>query len=378
MENPMIWLSSPHPSGNEQKYIDEAFNLRRLFAFGENINGFEKDLEQYLGQDVYVAAFNSGTSAIHMALILLGVTNGDEVICQSLTFAASANPIVYVGAKPVFTGSEPQTWNMCPDALEAAIKDRIAKGKKPKAIIAVHLYGMPYKADEINGIANKYGIAVIEDSAEALGSTYKGIKCGTLGDISILSFNGNKIITTASGGGLVTKDANVKERAIFLASQAKDPAPHYQHSQVGYNYRISNINAGIGRGQIEVLPDYINLRRNNHVFYSELFKGESYINVLTEPNADFYSNYWLTTITINDSNKTSEGLRLFLAKKNIETRPVWKPLHLQPVFADCDYYGDDFAENIFNTGLCMPSGSNLTDLEKQRITDAFTEWKNTF
>ena len=374
----MIWLSSPHPSGNEQKYIDEAFNLRRLFAFGENINGFENDLENYLGQGVYVAAFNSGTSAIHMALILLGVTNGDEVICQSLTFAASANPILYLGAKPVFVGSEPQTWNMCPDALEAAIKDRIAKGKKPKAIIAVHLYGMPYKADEINTIAKKYDIPVIEDSAEALGSTYKGIKCGTLGDISILSFNGNKIITTASGGGLVSKDPKVKERAIFLASQAKDPAPHYQHSQVGYNYRMSNINAGIGRGQIEVLQDYINLRRNNHIFYSELFSGESYVKLLKEPDTDFYSNYWLTTLTMNDSNKTSGALRLFLAKMNIETRPVWKPLHLQPVFESCDYYGDNFAEDVFNAGLCLPSGSNLTDIEKQRITHAFTAWKNTF
>jgi len=374
----MIWLSSPHPSGNEQKYIDEAFNLRRLFAFGENINGFENDLENYLGQGVYVAAFNSGTSAIHMALILLGVANGDEVICQSLTFAASANPILYLGAKPLFVGSEPQTWNMCPDALESAIKDRIAKGKKPKAIIAVHLYGMPYKADEINEVAKKYDIPVIEDSAEALGSQYKGVKCGTLGDISILSFNGNKIITTASGGGLVSKNPKVKERAIFLASQAKDPAPHYQHSQVGYNYRISNINAGIGRGQIEVLQDYINLRRKNNIFYSELFSGESYIKLLKEPDADFYSNYWLTTLTMNDSNKTSEALRLFLAKVNIETRPVWKPLHLQPVFESCDYYGDNCAEDVFNTGLCLPSGSNLTDNEKQRITDAFTAWKNTF
>ena len=374
----MIWLSSPHPSGNEQKYIDEAFSLKRLFAFGENINGFENDLEHYLGNNVHVAAFNSGTSAIHMALILLGVSSGDTVICQSLTFAASANPVMYLGAQPVFVGSEPQTWNMCPNALETAIKDSIAKGKKPKAIIAVHLYGMPYKADDINTIAKKYDIRVIEDSAEALGSTYKGIKCGTLGDISILSFNGNKIITTASGGGLVSKDITVKERAVFLASQAKDPAPHYQHSQVGYNYRISNINAGIGRGQMEVLQDYISLRRSNHTFYSDLFKSEGSVEVLTEPTADFYSNYWLTTITLKDAVKTSEKLRLFLADKNIETRPVWKPLHLQPVFSSCFYYGDGLAEHIFNIGLCLPSGSNLSDAEKERITNAYTAWNSTF
>ena len=374
MEYPMIWLSSPHPSGKEQKYIDDAFSHRRLFAFGENIDGFEQDIEGYLGQDVHVAALNSGTSAIHMALILLGVTRNEEVLCQSLTFAASANPVVYLGATPVFIDSEPDTWNICPNALEEAIKSRLAKGKKPKAIIAVHLYGMPYKADEIRQIANKYDIAVVEDSAEALGSSYKGQKCGTLGDISILSFNGNKIVTTASGGALVSSSREIKQKAIFLSSQAKDPAPYYQHSHIGYNYRMSNINAGIGRGQMEVLQQYINLRRNNNLFYQNLFKDTGYISVLTSPNDDYYSNYWLTVITLNHTIKSGESLRLYLASKNIEARPLWKPLHLQPVFKDCAYYGGSVAEDLFNTGLCLPSGSNLTEAEKERIAEGFATW----
>ena len=368
MSNTKIWLSSPHMGGSEQKYVQEAFDANWVAPLGPNVNGFEHDLEKYLQNQVYVAALSSGTAALHLALILLGVKPNDEVICQSMTFSASANPIVYQGATPIFVDSEKDTWNICPNALEEAIKDRIAKGKKPKAIIAVHLYGMPYKVDEIREIANKYEIPIVEDSAEALGSSYKGKKCGTFGDISILSFNGNKIITTSGGGAIVTKNLIQKDKAVFLSTQARDNAPHYQHSEIGYNYRMSNICAGIGRGQMEVLDKHILLRREMNAFYKEIFKNNNCISVLSEPNENYYSNHWLTAITINkDSNISSENLRLQLEKENIESRPLWKPMHLQPVFKEAPYYGGTVSETLFKDGLCLPSGSNLTENEKERI-----------
>lgn len=356
--------------GNEQKYVKEAFDTNWIAPLGPNVVGFEQDIERFLGADSHVAALSSGTGALHLALILLGVQAGDEVICQSMTFSASANPIMYLGATPVFIDSELDTWNMCPIALEEAILDRIAKGNKPKAIIGVHLYGMPFKYDEIKSIATKYDIPIIEDSAEALGSSYKGQKCGTLGDISILSFNGNKIITTSGGGALVAKQKEVKEKTIFLSTQARDQAPHYQHSHVGYNYRMSNVCAGIGRGQMEVLDTHVNLRRAMHDFYVDFFAGIEGVKVLREPSDDYYSNHWLSAIVIDPQQtkgKTREDLRLFLEKSNIETRPLWKPMHMQPVFQSYPYYGNAISEKLFENGLCLPSGSNTTAEEKNRI-----------
>jgi len=370
MTKSKIWLSSPHMGGTEQDYIKEAFDSNWVAPLGPNVTGFEEDLERYLGQNVLVGALSSGTAALHLGLILLGVKAGDEVICQSMTFSASANPIAYQGATPIFIDSEKDTWNLCPNALETAIKDRISKGKKPKAIIAVHLYGMPYKIEEIRSIADRYEIPILEDSAEALGSTYKGQNCGTFGDISVLSFNGNKIITTSGGGAIVVKNIDQKNKAIFLSTQARDNAPHYQHSEIGYNYRMSNICAGIGRGQMEVLDAHISKRRNMHSFYMDIFKENTSINVFSEPNENYFSNHWLSAITINPSlngGKTREDLRLLFETQNIESRPLWKPMHLQPVFKDAPYYGGIVSENLFDNGLCLPSGSNLTDDEKERI-----------
>jgi dTDP-4-amino-4,6-dideoxygalactose transaminase len=377
MNNNKIWLSSPHMGGNEQKFVQEAFDTNWVAPLGPNVSGFEKDLEEYLSENVHVAALSSGTAAIHLGLILLGVQAGDEVICQSFTFSASANPILYQGATPVFVDSEADTWNICPIALEEAIKDRIANGKKPKAIIGVHLYGMPFKVDEIKKIAQTYQIPLLEDSAEALGSTYKGKKCGSFGEIGVLSFNGNKIITTSSGGALVTKDLAVKNKAIFLATQARDNAPHYQHSEIGYNYRLSNISAGIGRGQMEVLDKHKDLRREMHNFYVNYLANIEGVTVFTEPNSDYYSNHWLTAIVVNSdkcNGKTREDLRLALDKENIESRPLWKPMHLQPIFSKYPYYGENIAEKLFDDGLCLPSGSNLTTNDKDRITKAFDEF----
>lgn len=377
MSNSKIWLSSPHMGGNEQKYVYEAFETNWVAPLGPNVNGFEKDLEDYLGSDSYVGALSSGTAALHLGLILLGVKAGDEVICQSLTFSASANPIMYQGATPVFVDSEIETWNICPVALEEAIKDRISKGKKPKAIIAVHLYGMPFKADEIKSVAEKYEIPVLEDSAEALGSIYKDKKCGNFGDIGVLSFNGNKIITTSGGGAIVTKTKEIKDKAVFLSTQARDNAPHYQHSEVGYNYRMSNICAGIGRGQMEVLDKHVNYRREMNFFYREIFKNISGVTVFSEPNEDFYSNHWLSAILIDPlkaNGKSREGLRLALEQKNIESRPLWKPMHLQPVFAKYPYYGAKIAEELFENGLCLPSGSNLTLDDKNQIQQAINDY----
>jgi dTDP-4-amino-4,6-dideoxygalactose transaminase len=370
MNNSKIWLSSPHMGGTEQNYINEAFDANWVAPLGPNVNGLEQDLETYLGHQASVGALSSGTAAIHLGLILLGVQAGDEVLCQSMTFSASANPILYQGATPVFIDSEKQTWNLCPVALEAAIIDRIKKGKQPKAIIAVHLYGVPYQIEAVRAVANKYSIPILEDSAEALGSSYKGQKCGTFGDIGVLSFNGNKIITTSGGGAIVTKTAAQKEKALFYATQSRDNAPHYQHSEIGYNYRMSNICAGIGRGQMEVLDAHVALRRAMHDFYVAIFKDIAGVEVFSVPNEDYFANYWLSAITIAPqltNGITRETLRLALEAENIESRPLWKPMHLQPVFANYPYYGGTVAEDLFENGLCLPSGSNLTDHDRERI-----------
>ena len=377
MNNTKIWLSSPHMGGSEQNYVQEAFDTNWVAPLGPNVTGFETDLEQFLQEDtIQVAALSSGTAALHLGLVLLGVKAGDEVICQSFTFSASANPILYQGATPVFVDSESETWNMCPIALEEAIKDRIAKGKTPKAIIPVHLYGMPFKAEAIRAVADKYNIPVLEDSAEALGSHYKGKMCGTFGDIAALSFNGNKIITTSGGGALVAHDKAIKDKAVFLAKHARDQAPHYQHSEIGYNYRLSNISAGIGRGQMEVLQKHIGLRRAMHAFYTDIFKDIDGVTVFKEPNSDYFSNHWLSCITINSDKigKTREDLRLALEKENIESRPLWKPMHLQPIFEKYPYYGGKVCETLFENGLCLPSGSNLTTEDQDRLRAVFLQF----
>ncbi|WP_343320968.1 DegT/DnrJ/EryC1/StrS family aminotransferase [Sphingobacterium multivorum] len=367
-----IWLSSPHMGGNELKYIHEAFDENWVAPLGPNVNGFEEDLERFLDKDVKVAALSAGTAALHLALIECGVGYGDEVICQSMTFSASANPIAYQGALPVFIDSEEDTWNMCPKALRTAIEDRIRLGNKPKAIIVVHLYGMPAKMDQIIAIANEFDIPVIEDAAEALGSSYSGQSCGTFGRFGVLSFNGNKIITTSGGGALVCHTKEDKDKAVFLSTQARDNAPHYQHSHIGYNYRMSNICAGIGRGQMEVLKDRVAARRAMTAFYIDLFADIDGVDVLSEPNDKFYSNHWLSAILIDPEKTgvTREDLRLALLEDNIESRPLWKPMHLQPVFEKAPYYGEQVAEILFEKGLCLPSGSNLTEDEKLRIQTA--------
>lgn len=362
-----IWLSSPHMGSTEQLYVKQAFDSNWIAPLGPNVNGFERSIEDYVGNNVHAACLSSGTGAIHLALELLGVGLGDEVLCQSFTFAASANPITYLGAEPVFVDSEYETWNISPELLERAIVDRITHGKKPKAIIAVHLYGMPYKVDEIITISRKYDIPVIEDSAEALGSIYKGVRCGSFGDIAILSFNGNKIITTSGGGALLSKDKQITDKAIFLATQARDNAPHYQHSHVGYNYRMSNVLAGIGRGQMEVLPERVNARRNNFVFYKENLSTVSGISFLEDPKG-FSSNRWLTCI-LTSSFEIRERIRIALDNENIESRPLWKPMHLQPVFKDAANYTNGVSKDLFERGLCLPSGSNLEREDLERICD---------
>jgi len=374
-----IWLSSPHMGGSEQKFVKEAFDANWVAPLGPNVNGFEEDLKTFLGGEVEVGALSSGTAALHLGLILLGVQAGDEVICQSMTFSASANPIRYQGAIPVFVDSEKETWNLCPIALENAIIDRIAKGTKPKAIVAVHLYGMPYQVDAINAVAEKYNIPVLEDSAEALGSTYKGRSCGTFGTIGVLSFNGNKIITTSGGGAIVAHSKQIKDKAVFLSTQARDAAPHYQHSEIGYNYRMSNICAGIGRGQMEVLAEHVSYRREMNRFYVDLFANIPGVTVFQEPNSDFKSNHWLSAITLDaksTNGKTAEDLRVHLEGSNIESRPLWKPMHLQPIFESYPYYGGTVSQNLFETGLCLPSGSNLTAVDRARISDAVRQFFN--
>jgi dTDP-4-amino-4,6-dideoxygalactose transaminase len=364
---PKIWLSSPHMGDKELNYVRDAFSSNWIAPLGPNVDGFEQDLQSFLGEDVHAAALSSGTAALHLALIILGVRAGDEVICQSMTFSASANPIVYQGATPVFVDSEEQTWNMSPEFLEVAIKERISLGKKPKAIIVVHLYGMPAQMDKIMSIARKYEIPVVEDAAEALGSEYKGQSLGTFGDIGIFSFNGNKIITTSGGGALVSANEDYIKKARFLSTQAQDPAPHYQHSQIGYNYRMSNICAGIGRGQMKVLQQRIWQRRSNYQFYKNAFAGVQNIKFLEEPTTEFYSNRWLTAVTIEGGPATREDVRISLVESNIDCRPLWKPLHLQPVFEQTPYYGNDCSERLFAKGLCLPSGSNLTEDELNRV-----------
>jgi dTDP-4-amino-4,6-dideoxygalactose transaminase len=359
--------------GKEIEYIREALNSNWVTTVGPNLNAFEKDIEVYLGNQSCALALNSGTAAIHLGLLLLGVTPGDEVVCQSFTYAASTNPIYYLGAKPVFVDSEPNTWNMSPEHLQLAIEDRIGQtGKKPAAIIAVHLYGMPAKIDEIIKIANQYQIPVLEDAAEALGSMYKRIKCGTFGDIAAVSFNGNKIITTSGGGVLLSGNEAYIKQARFFSTQARDAAPHYQHSHIGYNYRMSNVLAGIGRGQMEVLPLRIERRREINRSYRSYLSDIKGITFQTEPSPDFFSNYWLTALLVDPAKTggiTRDDLITDLETANIEARPLWKPMHLQPVFSDCPYYGNDTCTRLFENGLCLPSSSILTDDDILRVAE---------
>ncbi len=361
-----IYLSPPHLTGEEQKYVKEAFDTNWIAPLGLNVLNFEKDICFYTGSK-NCSVLASGTAAVHLALIILGVQEKDEVLCSSFTFSASANPIRYLKAIPVFIDSEKDTFNMCPELLEITIKNRIAKGKKPKAIVLVHVYGMPGKMNEILTIANKYNIPIIEDAANSLGSKFKNKLLGTFGEIGIYSFNGNKIITTSGGGALVSDNKEYTDKATFLATQARDNAPHYQHSQLGYNYRMSNVLAGIGRGQMEVLNDRVIARRSNYNFYKEALEGIEQIIFNEEPEG-FYSNRWLTTI-LTDSYQTREKLRLALEKDNIESRPMWKPMHLQPVFKDFPAYVNGVSEDLFNRGLCLPSGSNLSKNDLIRVVD---------
>ncbi|MCA9840196.1 MAG: aminotransferase class I/II-fold pyridoxal phosphate-dependent enzyme [Trueperaceae bacterium] len=372
MQKPKIFLSSPHMGGNEQNFVNNAFETNWISPLGPHVDGFEADLASYTGAK-HVAALSAGTAAIHLALVLLEVGHGDEVICSSFTFSASANPIAYQGATPVFVDCELDTWNMSPEALEEAIKDRLAKGKKPKAVIDVHLYGMPSKMDEIVEICERYDIPLIEDAAEALGSRYKGKHMGTFGLMGILSFNGNKIITTGGGGALLSDNEKLIAKARFLATQARDNAPHYQHSHIGYNYRLSNISAAIGRGQMQVLDERVRLRRANYERYQGIFAKVSGIEPGPAEPEGMFSNRWLSTIRVNPAETgglSREDIRLGLLEDNIESRPLWKPMHLQPVFEACPYYGDRSSEKLFEDGLCLPCGTNLTDEEWERIEES--------
>jgi len=367
--NKRIFLSTPHMGGAELLYVKNAYDTNWVAPLGPNVDGFESDLAKYLGGEVSVAALNTGTAALHLALIILGVKWGDEVICQSLTFAASANPIIYQGATPVFVDSEDKTWNMSPQLLEEAILDRKAKNKMPKAIIVVHLFGMPSQMDEILQVAQKYDIPVIEDAAEALGSTLRKRKLGTLGDMGVLSFNGNKIITTSGGGALVSQHEDWISRARFLSCQACEKVPYYEHKAIGYNYRMSNVSAGIGRGQMEVLSLRIYQRRKNFYNYKHALSSLPGLKFQEEINTDYFSNRWLTAVVIDPvaDEINCENLRLFLEKSNIEARRVWKPMHLQPVFSECPFYGNGVSDYLFNNALCLPSGSNLTDYEVNKV-----------
>jgi dTDP-4-amino-4,6-dideoxygalactose transaminase len=373
-----IWLSSPHLGGNELKYIVQSFQDNWIAPLGPNVDALESDLNEYLGKG-HAVALSSGTAAIHLAMILAGVQKGNEVYTSTLTFSATINPIIYLDAKPVFIDSESGTWNMDPYLLEQALREGLKNNRKPAAVICVDIYGMPAKLDRIGELCLEYEIPMIEDAAEALGGRYKDKKLGTYGDFGILSFNGNKIITTSGGGALVCKTAEIAQKTRFLATQARDPAPHYQHSEIGYNYRMSNILAGIGRGQLEVLDLRVQQRRKINAFYHELFDGIEGITFLEEPDNNFYSNYWLTTIIV-DPDRTKgisrEDLRLAFEKDNIEARPIWKPMHIQPVFREYHCYNQHVAERIFERGLCLPSGSNLTNEEKQRITKVILDTFN--
>ena len=384
-----IWLSLAHMSGREQGFIQEAFDTNWVVPLGPNVNAFEQSLRDFLignkgeqieNEGLRVVALSAGTAALHLGLILLGIQPGDEVICQSFTFAASANPIAYLEATPVFVDSEKETWNMDPVLLEEAIKDRLEKtGRLPKAIIPVHLYGMPVKMDEVMEVANRYGIPVLEDSAEALGSEYKGRKCGTFGEYGVLSFNGNKMITTSGGGALICPSEEKAKRALFYATQAREQAPHYQHEKIGYNYRMSNICAGIGRGQMFVLDEHVARRRAIHDLYVKLLAGLKGVKVMCQPEGEgFNSNYWLTCITVEpeEAGFTREDVRLALDADNIESRPLWKPMHLQPVFKDAPFYGNGTSERLFEIGLCLPSGPTLTDKDVERVAKVVKQLSN--
>ena len=363
-----IWLSSPHISFESRKYVDEAFDSNWIAPVGPHIDRFEARLSK-IASNHSVVSLSSGTAAIHLALILLGINTNDSVICSTFTFSASANPIKYLGANPIFVDSERESWNMCPDLLLHAIQSEINKGKKPKAIILVHLYGMPAKMNEISKIAKLYQIPIIEDAAEALGSKYNNQPLGTFSDFGIYSFNGNKIITASSGGALVSNNKKLIERAKFLATQARDEASHYQHSEIGYNYRISNVCAAIGLGQLDVLSHRIERKREIFNFYKTSLSDISDITFLEEKNKCF-SNYWLTTILL-DSNSTidTNSLRSYMLKNNIECRPLWKPMHMQPVFSDCLSYTNGVSEDLFNRGICLPSGTNMSTEDLERVVN---------
>lgn len=370
-----VFLSIPHLGGNEMRWIEKAFEGSWVVPLGPNVNEFEQLLGDYLGNK-NVVALSAGTAAIHLGLVALDVKAGDEVICQSFTFAASANPIKYVGATPIFVDSEPDTWNMCPQALEEAICDRKRiTGRYPKAIIPVHLYGMPAKMDEIVAISQKYNIPIIEDAAEALGSTYYGKLCGTFGEYGVLSFNGNKIITTSGGGALICPNETADKHVKFLATQARENMPYYYHNVIGYNYRLSNISAGIGCGQMQVLDEHVARRRAIHKLYTELLKDVEGISVKQNPNDNFNSNFWLTTITLDKKlNISPEDIRLALEAENIESRWLWRPMHMQPIYQDAPYYGGNCAESLFNIGLCLPSGSCLSDEDIYRVVNAIKDF----
>jgi dTDP-4-amino-4,6-dideoxygalactose transaminase len=374
MNSLKIWLSSPHMGGHEHKYVEEAFSSNWVAPLGPNVDGFEKDISIYLKNDCHTAVLVSGTAAIHLALRILNIERGDVVMVQSFTFCGTTNPVSYQGAELVFIDSEPDTWNMCPNALEDALNKY--RAKSVKAILPVHLYGMPAKMGEICNVASEFNIPIIEDAAEALGSSFKGQACGTFGIMSALSFNGHKIITTSGGGALVSKHKNYIDQARFLATQARDEAPHYQHSQIGYNYRMSNIVAGIGRGQMEVLDNRVKQRRANNQRYRDFFKGIEGITFQTEPSGDYYSNYWLTAILIDPQKTggiTREEVSLNLDAENIESRPLWKPMHMQPVYKGTKFYGTGVCERLFEHGLCLPSGSNLTEQDFDRIFSVLTK-----
>ncbi|TXT30426.1 MAG: putative PLP-dependent enzyme [Chitinophagaceae bacterium] len=367
-----IWLSSPHIGLNELNYVNEAFVTNWIAPMGPNVKAFEYDLQAQTKSD-HAAALSSGTSAIHLALILLGVKAGDSVFCQSITFSASANPIVYQGATPVFIDSESDTWNMDPILLKTALEEAKQNGKLPKAIIPVHLYGMPAMIQEILLVAKEYGVPIIEDAAEALGSNINNKPCGSFGELGVLSFNGNKIITTSGGGALLSDNGDMIEKARFLATQARDSAPHYQHSQIGYNYRMSNVLAGIGRGQLEVLNDRVEARRNNFGRYKKYFSKYNNIGFnirFQEEPIGYYSNRWLTSILVDpiyNNGLTREVIRLALEDENIESRPLWKPMHQQPVFSNAISYLNGVSDKLFEDGLCLPSGSNLSEEDFDRI-----------
>lgn len=374
---PRILLSYVHMGGTERDWVEKAFESEWIVPLGPNVDEFEHRLEKYLGVP-NVVALSAGTAAIHLALVALGVGAGDEVICQSFTFAASANPIKYQGADPVFVDSEPDTWNMSPDALEEAIVDRKKQtGHYPKAIIPVYLYGMPAKMDEIRAIADKYGIPIVDDSAEALGSEYKGKKCGTLGNYGCLSFNGNKIITTSGGGALVCHSKEEADRVKFYATQAREQRPYYYHETIGYNYRLSNVSAGIGCGQMDVLQPHVELRRAIHKFYTKELAEIDGLSVQQNPSTDFNSNFWLSTVLIDPkTGKDPESLRQFMLDAGVETRRLWRPMHMQPVFADAPYYGGTTCETLFDRGLCLPSGSGLKEEELRYVADKIKEFFN--